>query len=77
MKKPKLSIRKNIVYYSPKPEVLEKYVETICQTLEQKYGKGYLNTEVMQGFSDFLKVIAKVYANHLSRISQKKHVKEV
>ncbi len=70
MNEPTFSIKKGVIYCPPKPAVLAKYAEAVCEALEQKYGKGYLNTEVLHGFREFLRVTATVYANHLSRKSQ-------
>jgi hypothetical protein len=72
MNEPKFTVKPGVIYYPPKPEVIEKYAETVCEALEQKHGKGYLNTEVLHGFSEFLKVTATVYANHLTRKSREK-----
>lgn len=73
MNEPQIQIKRGVIYYPPKPEVLEKYAEAVCETLEQKYGKGFLDNEVVQGFGDFFKVVTKIYANYLSRKSQEQN----
>jgi len=59
--------KKIVVYCPPKPEVIEKFANRVCQELARQHGEQFARSEVIDGFTDYLKLAARIYANHLNR----------
>ena len=67
MHEPQDQPQREIIYVPPAPEVIEKYARDVCEALEQRYGGNHTKSEVITGFTAFLKEATKIYANHLTR----------
>lgn len=59
-----------IVYEAPPCEVIEEYVRQACQRLAEERDPAYAKPEVMQGFADFLQVVAAIWAKHLNTLCE-------
>ena len=58
-----------IEYIPPSHEVLEHFTHDVCRGL----GDDYADPEIRLGFTNFMRVITRVYANHLNQ----KHTDEL
>lgn len=62
----KSSPSNQVVYSAPAPEVIETFARQVCREL----GTEYMDLEIVEGFSAFLKVLAVIQAKHLTKQGQ-------
>lgn len=55
-----------MVYSPPAPEAIETFARQVCRQL----GTDYMDREIVEGFSAFLKVVAVIQAKHLTKQEQ-------
>ncbi len=55
-----------VLYSPPAPEALDAFARQVCQRL----GTEYMEYEIVEGFSAFIKVVAEIQAKHLSKQSE-------
>ena len=56
-----------VLYFAPKPEAIEKYARFVCNALAERHGEEYRKTEIVNGFTNFVKVVVRIHAKHLNR----------
>ena len=55
-----------VIYVPPSDSTLEQYAYAVCQQLGQSLAASFNTPEVRYGFAEFLKVLARIQARHLS-----------
>jgi hypothetical protein len=59
-----------VLYSPPAPEAVDAFARQVCQRL----GTEYMEREIVEGFSAFIKVLADIQAKHMNRQNQKAKV---
>jgi hypothetical protein len=59
-----------VLYSPPAPEAVDAFARQVCQRL----GTEYMEREIVEGFSAFIKVLAAIQAKHMNRQNQKAKV---
>ncbi|MEP7288646.1 MAG: hypothetical protein ABI947_23070 [Chloroflexota bacterium] len=62
-------VHKIVAYYPPPREVIDNFAREVCQQLGQKVDAGFNTPEMVWGFASFIKIVAVIYAKHLSKPS--------
>ena len=60
----------NVLYSPPAPEALEAFARKVCQGL----GSSYTSTEIVDGFSTFIKVVADINVKKENKENQRGRV---
>lgn len=53
----------NVIYSPPAPKVLKAFAREVCQQM----GSDYTEKEVLEGFSEFIKVAAQIQTKYLNK----------
>jgi effector-binding domain-containing protein len=59
----------NITYVPPAPEVLEQVARSVCRKLADS-DPLFNEPDVVYGFASFLSAVAKMHANHLTKLAK-------
>lgn len=59
-----------IVYEVPPSSVIDACSRQVCQCLAEEHGPAYVTPEVIDGFANFLKVVASIWVNHLNVVCE-------
>ena len=63
--------KKRVEYVPPSKDVIQAYVQKVCQRLAEQRGEPFDDPEVMQGLTEFLYILGTIRAkqiNHANRI---------
>lgn len=52
-----------VLYSPPAPEAVDAFARQVCQRL----GTDYMEREIVDGFSAFIKVVANIQTKHLNK----------
>lgn len=52
-----------VLYSPPAPEAVDAFARQVCQRL----GTDYMEREIVEGFSAFIKVVANIQTKHLNK----------
>ena len=52
-----------LLYSPPAPEAVDAFARQVCQRL----GTDYMEREIVDGFSAFIKVVAEIQVKHLNK----------
>ena len=63
---------RRIEYIPPSDAVVEEYALDVCRAMGMKYGESYNTLEVRIGFTEFIKLAARIQAKVLNRQQQTK-----
>jgi hypothetical protein len=58
---------KCIVYYPPSQSTIDTFARDVCIYMGQKVDLAYNTPEMIRGFSSFIKIVASIYAKHLTK----------
>lgn len=59
---------RKVEYVPPSNDTLDKLARGVCERMaESLKDERYLNTEVIWGLAEFLKIVARIEANRLNR----------
>jgi len=62
-----------IYYHPPSDELIETYARKVCQQLDKTQQTSEdMNSEIIWELTGFLKVVARILANHMNRNSEEK-----
>ncbi len=59
---------RRIEYHPPDKQTIRRFAQDVAETLAERHNdRGYLAAEVVQGFADFLQVVAWIEAKRLNQ----------
>lgn len=56
-----------VEYVPPNTDLVRQYAHKVCRHLSKQEGKDYTGTDYTRGLTNFMHVVAKIQARHLSR----------
>lgn len=62
----KQAVHKFIIYYPPSQEVIDRFARDVCLHMAQRVDVVFNTPEMIRGFSAFIKIVACIYAKHLT-----------
>lgn len=59
--------KRPVEYVPPNTDLVRQYAHKVCRRLSEVEGQDYTGTDFTRGLTNFMQVVAKIQARHLSR----------
>ncbi len=56
-----------VEYVPPNADLIRQYAHKVCRRLSEMEGQDYMGTDFTRGLTNFMQVVVKIQARHLSR----------
>jgi len=60
-------LERPVEYVPPNTDLVRQYAHKVCRRLSEQEGQDYTGTDFTRGLTNFMQVVAKIQARHLSR----------
>ncbi len=65
------------MFCPPTDEQIEQYAREVCEHLSQKHSVDYCQTDILRGFTEFVKIAVRIRAKQLGATYDKENNEEI